>query len=489
MSPSVEAFNEAKYKALMDGLECNEVMLHALENHFTIGSEYYAKNYVAMVETIKKCAICTTLGEASVLITDGDHGAPDYQENGVLYLLSESVKEGYIDKSKCRFITEEKNRELRRSELHPSDVVVTKTGVYFGKSAVIPDTIRRANTIAHVGKITLHENHNAYYVSTFLNCKYGYSQMRRRGIKATRPEMKLVEYPDILIPVFSANFYCAIESIVRMANDMIEQSERYQKEAGSKLLEELGITGIESQNSIVIKNLLETFAQTGRLDAEYYQPKYDLILHQIMKGETTTIPQEFYILKNSFTNYSEGRDSVGVVKTKQVGNAEIDLEGIESTISEKNVIDNKLNLLMNGDVVFAAMGVGSLGKVSVFTNNRDEKYVTDSTLRIFRKKKNGRILPEILALFLQSKIGQELIYRYIVGSTGIINIYDTDVARIPIPVLTQEKQQSIVEIIQKVSFIRKQAKDLLSLAKSTVEMAIEQGEQTAIDWLAQKEAE
>ena len=59
----------------------------------------------------------------------------------------------FIETAKCRYITEEKNRELKRSCLHPGDIVVTKTGVYFGKSAVIPESIPEANTIAHVGKI------------------------------------------------------------------------------------------------------------------------------------------------------------------------------------------------------------------------------------------------------------------------------------------------------------------------------------------------
>lgn len=74
------------------------------------------------------------LGQMWILATDGDHGSPDYQESGVLYLLSECVKEGYIEKAKCRYITEAKNRELKRSCLHPGDIVVTKTGVYFGKA-------------------------------------------------------------------------------------------------------------------------------------------------------------------------------------------------------------------------------------------------------------------------------------------------------------------------------------------------------------------
>ncbi len=121
----------------MDGLDAEEIQLANLENAFTLGAEYYGKVYVRTAETIKKLNHVTLQG-MSKLITDGDHGSPDYQESGILYLLSESVQDGYIDTSKCRFITPEKNAELRRSELHPGDIVVTKTGVYFGKSESFP---------------------------------------------------------------------------------------------------------------------------------------------------------------------------------------------------------------------------------------------------------------------------------------------------------------------------------------------------------------
>ena len=46
MSPSVEPFNEAKYKALMDGLECSEINKSLLNDDFRIDSEYHKKRYL-----------------------------------------------------------------------------------------------------------------------------------------------------------------------------------------------------------------------------------------------------------------------------------------------------------------------------------------------------------------------------------------------------------------------------------------------------------
>lgn len=259
----------------MDGLDFQEIKKSELENEFTIGAEYYGKKYVESISVVKRQKKTIPLGQMWILATDGDHGSPDYQESGVLYLLSECVKEGYIEKAKCRYITEAKNRELKRSCLHPGDIVVTKTGVYFGKSAVIPESIPEANTIAHVGKITLKSQYNPYYVSTFLNCKYGYCQLRRRGIKATRPEIKLVEFPDIVIPEFSDRLYSAVEASVRKANTLLELASGTMELSAKLIIDSLAVGSSYAERvSKALVSFKNSFQLTGRLDAEYYQLKY-----------------------------------------------------------------------------------------------------------------------------------------------------------------------------------------------------------------------
>ena len=132
------------------------------------------------------------------------------------------------------------------------------------------------------------------------------------------------------------------------------------------------------------------------------------------------------MLKNSGTNYAEGISDVGVIKTKQLTNSGVNTDGVESYFTNEVCTQNRSTFSANNDVIFASMGVGSLGKVSLFSYDGDRPFVTDSTLRIYRAKKTARVLPEVLCVFLQTTVGQELIYRYVVGSTGIINIYDEE---------------------------------------------------------------
>lgn len=207
---------------------------------------------------------------------------------------------------------------------------------------------------------------------------------------------------------------------------------------------------------------------TLRFDSDYYKKEY--------------LEIEQFICKN--------RDKFVTIESQGLQvDASAFYPSLERYFTHETCIENKSTLVVNNDVVFASMGVGSLGKVSLFSYDGDKPFVTDSTLRIYRAKKHTHVLPEVLCIFLQSAIGQELIYRYVVGSTGIINIYDDDIAKIPIPILDGEIQKDIAEKVQNSFALRRQSKQLLEYAKQAVEMAIEQGEDAALVWLKERSGE
>jgi len=160
----------------LKGLEATVIAYSELENLNTIGAEYYGRAYVADQLRLQSAPFpLDTLGRLCSLITDGDHGVADYQDDGVPFILSENVKEGWVDTGSVRYISEKHHRSLTRSRIRPGDVLVTKTGVYFGKSAVADEGLGEANTIAHVGILRIDADVDPYVMSTFLNCRYGQS--------------------------------------------------------------------------------------------------------------------------------------------------------------------------------------------------------------------------------------------------------------------------------------------------------------------------
>lgn len=474
MSPSIEPFNEAKYRALMDGLDIEEINLANLENSFTIGAEYYGKNYVHTANVIKKINH-KTLYEISKKITDGDHGSADYQDDGVLYLLSESVQEGYIDVSKCRFITTQKNKELERSELHPGDVVITKTGVYFGKSAVIPNNISKANMIAHVGKIELKTGYNPYFVSTFLNSKYGYFQLRRRGIKATRPEIKLVEFPEIMVPIFSETFDKKIESIIHFANQILSCASVSMNQCESALTKKMGfdVDAIVNTNYSVL-SFEASYCNSGRLDAEYYQPKYEEITKRI--DTLDTVQSLCNIYDKNFNPDDE----------KKYQYIELANVGVSGEISEADTqmggdLPTRARRIVKSGQIIVSSVEGSLQSCALITDEYDGAlcstgfYVLDS----------DTINSETLLVLFKSEPIQNLLKQRCSG-TILTAISKDELLSMPLPIIDESIQKDIAAKVKESFALRKQSKQLLEYAKQAVEMAIEQGEDVALEWLKDK---
>ena len=461
----------------MDGLDFQEIKKSELENEFTIGAEYYGKKYVESISVVKRQKKTIPLGQMWILATDGDHGSPDYQESGVLYLLSECVKEGYIEKAKCRYITEAKNRELKRSCLHPGDIVVTKTGVYFGKSAVIPESIPEAKTIAHVGKITLKSQYNPYYVSTFLNCKYGYCQLRRRGIKATRPEIKLVEFPDIVIPEFSDRLYSAVEASVRKANTLLELASGTMELSAKLIIDSLAVGSSYAERvSKALVSFKNSFQLTGRLDAEYYQLKYKNYEAAVFGASNgyTFVKNEFVPVKKSCPRTLDNYNYV------EIGDIDVGTgSAFANTVATEELPDNAKIMTQKGDLLVSTVRPNR-GAVAILGNG---DLLVSGAFTVLRE--DGDYPKEVLQVLLRTSMYRDWLLRFNVGTSYPV-IKDEDVLNMPIPILGDDIKQDVVAKVNESASLRRQSKQLLEYAKQAVEMAIEQGEDIALAWLKSK---
>lgn len=199
--------------------------------------------------------------------------------------------------------------------------------------------------------------------------------------------MNLDDLKTLDIPLFSDELSKNTELLISKALDSISCAKKVYYEAEIQLRTILGSVTVSNKNHS-IKTLAESFLKSSRLDAEYYQSKYDMYLAVLGKFRTTSIPEEFDVFKSTGSNYADSISDVGVIKTKQLTNSGVNTDGIESYFTFESCIENKSTFVINNDVVFASMGVGSLGKVSLFSYDGDKPFVTDSTLRIYRAKKH-----------------------------------------------------------------------------------------------------
>lgn len=86
-------------------------------------------------------------------------------------------------------------------------------------------------------------------------------------------------------------------------------------------------------------------------------------------------------------------------------------------------------------------------------------------------------------LFLTSLYGKELIYRYVIGSTGIISISKENIENLIIPNFDHNVAADLSEKILESQRLKVESRRLLDLAKIAVERAIEKDEMEAMKLL------
>jgi len=92
--------------------------------------------------------------------------------------------------------------------------------------------------------------------------------------------MALIKH--LQVPFASAEFEARIENFIHQSEQTKEKSSLIYSQAENLLLDALGMADFSPSNeNINIKSFKDSFVSTGRLDAEYYQPKYEEMMAHI----------------------------------------------------------------------------------------------------------------------------------------------------------------------------------------------------------------
>lgn len=497
---------------------------------FRIDSEYFKKEYCKNEQILKNLEhevfdnlIVKMAGGATPL------GA-EYEESGIPFLRVQNIMQNCFNLNDIVYISKRDDEILKRSRLKLGDVLLTITGAY-GKSAVVETELIGANINQHSVKIEV-RNINPYFLSTFLNSKFGQLQSDKNITGITRPALDYQSIKKFLIPLFPKEFQLKIEKLVKDSHAALESSKALYKEAENLLYAELGIENNNMQNvdcrdltkdsvdcrefanansrndsnpsltttsslrgskaseaihsleskyphlNIRIKSLKDSLQRTGRLDAEYYQSKYEKI-----EALIKSYPGGYCKLKDLITQYSSGfafssndyldKGKLALIRINNIKNASLDLSNAIYLKDQAQNLSPKDKVRKN-DILISMSG--SIGLSCVVRENLNAM-VNQRILKISIDK----FCSDVLVLFLNSVFARLQFER--IGTGGVqTNISANDMQNILIPNIDSKIQEKIALKIQKSFELHAQSKELLELAKAKVENAIESIKADSIDY-------
>ncbi|EKO40436.1 MAG: restriction endonuclease S subunit [Solidesulfovibrio magneticus str. Maddingley MBC34] len=140
----------------------------------------------------------------------------------------------------------------------------------------------------------------------------------------------------------------------------------------------------------------------------------------------------------------ENKRNVCALKSNCIRNGFIDTSLARSVSRNFYEKKKKKVAVYKNDVLVNSTGDGTIGRVAVY--NYDFPAVVDGHITILRYK--NEVLAWYVAAFLLSVNGQRQMYRYINGSSGQVEIYPQDIARVWVVPKSESEMSVIAELFK-----------------------------------------
>ena len=165
---------------------------------------------------------------------------------------------------------------MAQYQTQANDILITIVGNSIGDVGFVKFDLEKCNLTENCAKLTdlalLPD-----YVFLFLISKYGQNQIHREKVGTAQPKLALTRIANLKVPILGKSFQIDLQNIVTKSYEIWEQSKYQYILSRTLLLSELGLADWQPKHRLTfVKNYSDT-KHVERVDAEYYQPKYEEI--------------------------------------------------------------------------------------------------------------------------------------------------------------------------------------------------------------------
>ncbi len=473
---------------MLEGLEVkviNSIDLAEDNEKFRIDDEFFLKKYINAYKLVKSKPHIQLKQILSLLTDFSANGS--YASIAANFKLLDEPNYAYMvrstDLEKSDFITDVKYVDkhsyefLSKSKVFGGEILINKIGspgrVYIMPKLNMPVSLGMNLFMLSIAK---ESNFNEKYIWTFLNTELGQNIIQRK-VNGTVPlTIDKEAIRTLYIPIVSLDFQNKIENLINKSELLLANSKQLYNKGENELLNSIGLISWQpTEKNTTEKSFKNSFGVSGRLDAEYYQPKYDEVLAVIKNTKFDKLGNIVSIKKSiepgSEAYQTEGIPFIRVSDVSKFGLSEPEIHLDSKEFNIEGLKPKKDTILLSKD--------GSVG--IAYKIEKDLNIITSGAL-LHLTVKNKETLPDYLTLVLNSKLTQMQAERDAGGS--IIQHWRPDqIQEVLIPILPIDKQKELSKQIQLSFKQREESIKILEIAKKTVELSIETNEEVAIKWL------
>ena len=118
----------------------------------------------------------------------------EYQNEGILFVTSENIRDGYIDVSDPKYLPLEFNNKIKNSQLAKGDVLINIVGASIGRCAIFDLDVECANTNQAVCVFRLNEENDSVFLSYYLQDNTTQKRLFRTQVETARANLSLGDF-------------------------------------------------------------------------------------------------------------------------------------------------------------------------------------------------------------------------------------------------------------------------------------------------------
>jgi len=458
---------------LLKGLECSEIRFSALNDERRFEAEFFRKRFLAEDTALARMPK-RQLGDFAA-VTDGPHGYHVVDEaSPIAMLTAKCAADWFARREEADRIARWVDEESARSRLRNRDIILSTRGTVGMCALIVPEALP-ANIDQDVARISWDGESDFVpeFVVAYLNSRFGQDHIARYSSGMVQQGMSLSKVREIPIPCIGKKVQQTIADCVRAALSARRETAASLQAAETALITATGLGNWRPPEPLTYTRRASEAFNAKRLDSDYFSPRVTQLLARLgASGRTVrdVAPprhERFTPATSGDFRYVEISD----VRSDGTANCEI--------VPMREAPSRATWLVHAGDVLTST--VRPIRRLSALVMPEQEGCIASSGFVVLQPHE---VPAEVLLTYMRLPVFCGLMDLHTSASLYPA-ISETDLLRLPFPKLSSAACDAIVESVRSAHTARHRARSLLDRAKRTVEIAIEQDETSAMNFLKQ----
>ncbi len=456
----------------------SRINITQLERAKRIDSEYYHPKYLTLLD-LQKHGKWLPIRRFLELCDYGLSIKMNENGNGQKIFRMDDLKNGFAFDNAMKFAPINKDT-LQKYRLRYNDILfnrvnseelVGRTGIFkLSESYVFASYLVRLRTNSDM---------NPDMLNLFLNCKYGILSIKRLSRRAVnQANVNAQELQSILMPQFSKSFQETLTNYSKGSWSFFEQSEILYKQSMELLLSELGLQDWKPNPTLTYVRSYNQTTKAQRMDAEHLHPKFDELRAHIRRYKKGYL-RITDIATNSAETAEPRSNAESIYRYIELADINQVIGSIENAneIKGKDAPSRARMVLRSGDVI-ASTVEGSLDKVALVSEEYDSA-IGSTGFFVLRPRtvQSGYLLAIVKSIIVREQMRCEA------SGTILAAVPAKSLRNILVPNIPHEKRDEIAQLVEQSHAARREAKTLMEKAKRAVEIAIEESEERAREFI------